>query len=249
MTISKSVGVNGVNHTPDIKIVCDLLNKCRHLLYTKNYNDLSLAGNYRREIGDRVKLFQRRVVTELDKSDGRVDPNGITIKKLLDNAHNVPINKIGPMLFPFKNDPEISYKTGALGFRANRGGGSRKHAACDMVFPPGTEIRSVADGKVVQSSYPFYSNTYALEVDHAGFLVRYGEIMKDSVPANLDKAGAKIKAGQIIATVGELESGSSMLHFEMYSGTQTGSLTGKGPFKRRSDLLNCTDFLDLAKRN
>jgi hypothetical protein len=40
-----------------------------------------------------------------------------------------------------------------------------------------------------------------------------------------------------------------MLHFEMYSGEATGPLNDKSnpPYKRRSDLINSTQFLNKAE--
>lgn len=44
-----------------------------------------------------------------------------------------------------------------------------------------------------------------------------------------------------------MTSGYSMLHFEMYKGTLNGELTtGTGPYRRRSDLMDPTPFLDTA---
>lgn len=105
---------------------------------------------------------------------------------------------------------------------------------------------AVADGEVIRNPYYFYSGTYALEVRHTGgFVVRYGEI---STAAQGVSAGSSVARGQVIAFVGKLESGSSMLHFEMYAGTASGSLTVRGnpPYQRRSDLLDPTPYLDQA---
>ncbi|MEM7440211.1 MAG: SH3 domain-containing protein [Pseudomonadota bacterium] len=210
------------------------------------YEDLPEDGDFTDDISDRIILFQHRVVTENAVPDGRIDPGGLTLAKLVENARDVPSDEIGPMLFPFFQKPSVSYKTGARYFRARRSGGTRWHAGCDLIFDPGVEVRAVADGRVIQSSYHFYSGTNALEVDHGHFIVRYGEIMPGSVPSNFNKKGAFIAAGEIIAKVGRLESGSSMLHFEMFSGSKSGTLSGTNKFRRRSDLLDCTDFLDMA---
>ncbi len=146
--------------------------------------------------------------------------------------------------FPFSFRPTESYKDGARYFGANRSNG-RKHAGCDLIAPIGTEVYAVDDGVAIQDMYRFYEHVNALEIQHSHFLVRYGEI-KNVVEGI--KSGARIKKGQLIGYVGRLDSGNSMLHFEMYSGEKTGSLTVREnkPFQRRSDLINPTEFLDGA---
>ena len=115
-----------------------------------------------------------------------------------------------------------------------------------MAPPP---VRAIADGVVIQAPYFFYLGTNALEVNHPGIgVVRYGEI-SIAKPVRL-KAGEHVKAGQIIAYVGRLDTGASMIHFELYSGKATGPLTERGrlPYQRRRDLLNPSDLIDRLSR-
>ncbi|MBW2523346.1 MAG: M23 family metallopeptidase [Deltaproteobacteria bacterium] len=142
-------------------------------------------------------------------------------------------------VFPIPFVPELSYTTGARYFGAGRSKG-RKHGGCDLIAPRGTDVYAVDDGTVIQGPYYFYEGTYALEVKHKSFVVRYGEIEK-KVAAGIE-AGAKLEKGQRIGDVGKLK----MLHFEMYSGAKTGALTVRGnkPYQRRSDLINPTAYLD-----
>lgn len=157
---------------------------------------------------------------------------------------------LGPsreFVFPQRKRPPASldYKSGGRQFGANRAGGQRKHAGCDLKAPKGTEILAMADGEVIRGPYYFYEGTYALEIRHGKRIVRYGEI-SSKVPKGI-KVGAKVSKGQLIAFVGQLNSGNSMLHLEMYSGEKTGPLTQAGnPFKRRGDLIDPTPFLDKA---
>lgn len=243
MAINKSVGHGGANLKADVTTVVRLLNRNRHLLFP--LPDLPEGGDYSDEIGDRIAVYQKRVVTGAATQDGRVDPGGTTLARLERNARDVPAADAGPLLFPFTVHPDAPWSTQGRAFRAFRAV-DRLHAGCDLIFPPGVPIRAMADGKVIQPSYPFYSGTWALEVDHGTFVARYGEIGAGSVPAALDKAGAVVSRGERIASVGRLESGSSMLHLELYSGAETGKLTvrGNAPFQRRSDLLDPTAFLD-----
>lgn len=148
-------------------------------------------------------------------------------------------------IFPLREKPAADYHTGAREFGANRAGG-RKHAGCDLKAPPGTEIVAMANGEVIRGPYFFYEGTYALEIKHAnGMVVRYGEISQKVLVGI--KEGTRVSQGQVIALVGKLDSGNSMLHLEMYKGTESGALTQSGnKFKRRSDLVDPAPYLDAA---
>lgn len=149
-------------------------------------------------------------------------------------------------IFPLRQRPVSSYSNGGRKFGASRSNGTRKHAGCDLIAPKGTEVLAMASGKVIRGPYHFYSGAYALEIKHSnGEVVRYGEILK-IVPAGI-RIGARIAQGQVIARVGQLQSGSSMLHLEIYSGTESGKLTQAGnKYKRRNDLIDPTPYLDAA---
>lgn len=151
----------------------------------------------------------------------------------------------GTYLFPLKVRTN-SYKNGFARFGSNRSGGKRKHAGCDLYAPAGTEIRAMADG-IVRNIYYFYDNTDAIEIAHPKHIIRYGEVRKGKA---LVKAGDKVVKGQVIAYVGSLTTKgipSMMLHLEMYSNPNNkGTLNGTSVYKRRSDLIDPTPFLDSA---
>lgn len=150
------------------------------------------------------------------------------------------------LLFPLRKRPApYGYKDGGRQFGAYRNE-NRLHAGCDLLAPEGTEVLAIDHGTVIQGPYLFYDVVYALEVKHdSGVVVRYGEI-RQSVPRGIS-AGARVSKGQVIGYVGLMTSGSSMLHFEMYEGTVNGELTtGSGPYRRRSDLMDPSPFLDAA---
>jgi murein DD-endopeptidase MepM/ murein hydrolase activator NlpD len=132
---------------------------------------------------------------------------------------------------------------GSGGFAVARDGGARKHAGCDMYATVGKPIYAIEDG-VVLDAYPFYCDTDAIEVKGSR-VVRYGEIRSRSPSKYNVQVGQRVKKGQIIAEVGHLSCyHQPMLHFELYRGDATGSLTNASyPFKRRSDLLNPTQGL------
>lgn len=144
--------------------------------------------------------------------------------------------------FPTADKPTHSYTSGMRRFYSGRGGGSRRHAACDLYRFKNEPIRSVAPGRVLHDLYPFYEGTFALEVLHeGGFVVRYGEMTSKVFV----RRGQKVKMGQRIGNMGKVNSGCCrpMLHFELYSGEKRGSLSGGGKFLRRSDLMDPTNYL------
>ena len=149
------------------------------------------------------------------------------------------------LLFPLRKRPAYSYKDGGREFGAYRHG-TRLHAGCDLLAPEGTEVLAIDNGTVIQGPYLFFDVVYAIEVQHdSGMVVRYTEIQQ-TLPRGII-AGARVSRGQVIGYVGLMTSGSSMLHFEMYKGTVNGELTtGSGPYRRRSDLMDPTSFLDTA---
>jgi murein DD-endopeptidase MepM/ murein hydrolase activator NlpD len=153
-------------------------------------------------------------------------------------------------LFPMKNRPPESYKEEPRSFGSIRDNGTRKHAGCDLYAPIGTDILAVADGTVVRGPYEFAGGTYAFEIDHGSYLLRYTEIDKNT-PAEI-RVGCSVKKGQVIGHVGRFVAKDGtihhMLHFEMYSNMEKGPLTNKSnpPFKRRKDLEDPTSFLDEA---
>lgn len=150
------------------------------------------------------------------------------------------------MLFPLKFRPKESYHERPRSFGSPRDSGHRKHAGCDLYAAVGTPVLAVADGRVL-AVYSFYQGSWAVEVDHKSFVVRYGEVSKD-IPPGI-KAGQTVKRGQVVGRVGHLAHVThSMLHFEMYSGKASGALTNRAnkPFMRRSDLMDPTFYLDSA---
>ncbi len=147
--------------------------------------------------------------------------------------------------FPTVQKPTHSYSSGMRKFGAGRSKG-RTHAACDLYRYKDEPIKSVAPGKVISNLYYFYEGTYALEVLHSGgFVVRYGELT--GYKATGVRRNSRVKMGQKIGKMGKVNSNCCrpMLHFELYSGKRTGSLTREsGRYRRRSDLMNPTSYLN-----
>jgi len=146
--------------------------------------------------------------------------------------------------FPLRQRPQVSYHERPRGFGCPRDNGNRSHAGCDLYAPAGTEVLAVEDGTVVRSAYLFYDVVFALEIEHPSGIVRYGEISR---AAEGIKAGSEVKAGQVIGYVGKMQAvQQSMLHFELFAGTDQGPLTDRRrpPYLRRPDLVDPTAFLD-----
>lgn len=151
--------------------------------------------------------------------------------------------------FPTLLRPSVSYKDGMRRFKAGRSGG-RLHAACDLYRVKDEKAMSVSSGKVIRAKYYFYEGTYAIEIKHTGGKVaRYGEITgKDAGGVSLN---ANVSTGQVLGYIGKVNSGccTPMLHFELYSGTASGSLSQKGnAFQRRKDLIDPTSLLSEWER-
>lgn len=153
--------------------------------------------------------------------------------------------------FPVKAEPTANYETEQRRFGANRNGGSRLHAACDLYRYKNEPILSVAPGTVIRNPYEFYQDTFALEVRHSGgFVVRYGEITPKRAAGI--SSGKEVKMGQVVGYMGKVSSNccEPMLHFELYSGAKNGSLnSGGNKFQRRSDLLNPAKYLRRWEEN
>jgi murein DD-endopeptidase MepM/ murein hydrolase activator NlpD len=180
---------------------------------------------------------------------GLFDPTPIAWQGARQGALDSPSAKPAAprAVFPLSTHPTQDFHTGPRGLRAHRSGG-RLHAAVDLLAPHLTPIRAVADGTVIRPPYFFYLGTNALEVNHPGVgVVRYGEIDMRKVVA-LER-GDQVSMGDIIAYVGLLSLGTSMLHFELYAGTAGGPLTVRTPpFQRRSDLVNPTPFMEQLQK-
>ncbi len=206
-----------------------------------------------------IESFQGRFTSAVD---GIIAPSSDTWGALMHATGNnitaaAQTNNLS-CCFPFPIVPNYSWEERPRAFASPRAGGSRLHAGCDLYFPRGTPIHAVADGIVVRGPYPFYCETFALEIDHGSFLARYGEIQSSTEV----HAGSTVRAGQAIARVGHLvgiQVPSDMLHFELYDKSGSGPLTvGNGansairngmPFMRRKDLIDPTSRLNQWKDN
>ena len=197
--------------------------------------------------GDAVASFEV-VFTPVDAPAGLVFP--------------IDLNRPGLTLSHFTSSSSTA------SFGSSRSGG-RVHAGCDLYWTDdggyaytsgyhglndNLPIYAVADGVIIDYS-SFYMGTNELVVDHGDFVIRYGEVDDGGLPGGLT-VGSTVQAGQVIGKMGDLDmsSGSwSMLHFEIYSGQRSGSLTNtsnwsylhvpNANYQRRADLMDCRSFL------
>jgi murein DD-endopeptidase MepM/ murein hydrolase activator NlpD len=128
-------------------------------------------------------------------------------------------------------------------FLAQRNAGARFHVGIDLFAEPGDEVVACENGRVV-AFYEFLESsagemTFALLVEHASFVVNYGEVTGDSRTRFHWRVGDTVEAGQPIAHV----SSTSMTHFEAY---RIGTRRNKRWLPRQSRppaLLNPTAYL------
>ncbi|WP_333671174.1 M23 family metallopeptidase [Elioraea tepidiphila] len=168
------------------------------------------------------------------------------------------VSKMPPPLsafrsFPLHKRPAFDWHVHPRNFGTTRSSG-RKHAGCDLYAPTGTKVLAVADGTIIgfgrfKVVEEFPDLVGAIEVEHEdGWIARYCEVARTLAGAL--KVGSSVKAGEVIGEIGhlmhKLPIPSDMLHFELYGGWETGSLSqpGVGAFHRRADLLDPTAYLD-----
>lgn len=140
-----------------------------------------------------------------------------------------------------------SYKTNwSCRFGAPRNNG-RKHGGVDLAAAVGTPVYAVDDGVVIEVAGNFDQyGTSVVSIEHGDIydddycIVRYGEV--DTIMVSV---GSTVSKGDLIAKVGK-QHGGTQLHLEMYAGTESGPFLQPNnlPYKRRSDIMDPTPFLD-----
>jgi murein DD-endopeptidase MepM/ murein hydrolase activator NlpD len=261
--ISRSVGrweKRARNLRPDVKVVQRLLERAARALQVPQVDPKGVDGKIARPPATSntvtsIEAFQSRFTSSVD---GLIKPDSQTWHALLDaagelNQPDVSSERRG-FFFPFPTLPAIDWIHSPRAFASDRSDGNRAHAGCDLYFKKGTWIYAIGDGIVTRGPYPFYCDTFALEIDHGNFLARYGEIQATTAV----KEGDRVQAGQQIAGVGHLvgiQVPSDMLHLELYDKSASGPLTitdaarskkrSDGiPFMRRKDLIDPTSRLN-----
>jgi len=254
------------NLQPDVEVVQRLLEAAAQALQAPELDPKGVDGKIARPPATSntvtaIEAFQSRFTSSVD---GLIMPDSQAWHALLDAVGEKPavpetpnqpdVSNTGEFSFPFPTLPAADWIRSPRAFASNRSNGLRAHAGCDLYFEKGTWIYAIGDGTVTRGPYPFYCQTFALEVDHGDFLARYGEIQAKTTV----KEGDKVRAGEQIAKVGHLigiRVPSDMLHLELYDKSASGPLTitdtarsrkrSDGiPFMRRKDLIDPTARLN-----
>lgn len=145
-------------------------------------------------------------------------------------------------IFPLSKKVD-SYKSVApCKFNAPRGGGTRKHAGCDLGIGAGSSVFAIAKGTVIEASNTgfFVKDEKSInigvisikhdvpikigEAEYPSFVVRYGEV--DTVKFALN---APVDEGAVIASVAKQADEGTQLHLELYLGEQ--GITSSSKFK------------------
>jgi len=257
LEISQSVGrweKKARNLRSDVKVVQRLLKRAAQTLQAPQLYPKGLDGRIARppQTSNTVAAIEAFQSLFTSSVDGLIEPDSQTWHALLDVAGelhqpDVPSEPHG-FFFPFPTVPASDWIQPPRAFASNRSNGARAHAGCDLYFEKGTWIYAIADGTVTRGPYPFYCETFALEVDHGDFLARYGEIQAVAVV----KQGDRVRMGQQIAKVGHLvgiQVPSDMLHLELYDKSASGPLTitDAARSKKRSDgisFMRRNDLID-----
>src|SRR5207249_6025117 len=255
------------NLQPDVEVVQRLLEAAAQALQAPELDPKGVDGKIARPPATSntvtaIEAFQSRFTSSVD---GLIMPDSQAWHALLDAVGEKPAVQEPPnqsdvssnareFSFPFPILPVADWLRSPRAFASNRSNGARAHAGCDLYFEKGTWIYAIGDGIVTRGPYPFYCQTFALEVDHGDFLARYGEIQAKTTV----KEGDKVRAGEQIAKVGHLigiRVPSDMLHLELDDKSASGPLTitdtarsrkrSDGiPFMRRKDLIDPTARLN-----
>ena len=107
------------------------------------------------------------------------------------------------------------FGNGARNFLAKRGNG-RAHVGVDLYGDSGDVVVAIEPG-TIKNWYFFYEGVYALFVQcDSGLVINYGEVDGHSMKEFKLAVGDKVQAGQPIAKIGKMSSGSHMLHLEIY---------------------------------
>jgi len=189
------------NLRADVKVVQRLLKRAAQALQAPQLYPKGVDGRIARapdtsNTVTAIEAFQSRFTSSVD---GLVEPDSQTWHALLEAAGELDQPDVssepGGFSFPFPTLPAFDWIEPPRAFASNRSNGARAHAGCDLYFENGTWIYAVADGIVTRGPYPFYCETFALEVDHGDFLARYGEISHSCEARRSGASGAANRQG------------------------------------------------------
>lgn len=142
---------------------------------------------------------------------------GVPFAVLTDDVRYWPVKTEHPQarLISFIGEDGAAYGAPGRAFGAQRSGGRRYHAGHDCYGYPDDQIIAPGDG-VITGHHHFYSGTHALYLKLATVTLNLGEVKAGSWEEFGLAVGSEVEAGAPVARVGRLQSGSYMLHLEIY---------------------------------
>ncbi len=138
--ISSSVGKKGINKLADVKTVQQIINLRDDL--RKTLPKLVVDGKYGKKTQAAIDQFQSSFMS---KPDGRIDPYGLSIKKIWQLAYAKPTGLAVRGLDNY----------GAGHYGASRG--ARTHDGVDYMSTAGQQVKAPMSGKVTKISRPYAS--------------------------------------------------------------------------------------------
>lgn len=259
ISISRSVGFQGDNEIADVRLIQEALKEAVDITLETRLDPGPVDGRCGVGTEGAIEQFQRRL--GMRRPDARIDPGGYTLKRL----NSLLAIAEADLAYPFTTlsaFPFVGAGAGMRAFDSRRSDGTRAHAGIDLYFADFTEIRAMTEGVVTRGPYPFYLETFAIEIDHGPFVARYGEIAPERV-WHVEE-GDRVEKRQQIGRVGILtKSGgrrlnvpSMMLHLELFDKTASGKLTravgtsarnaAGVPYFRRADIVDPSGFVHRA---
>jgi hypothetical protein len=250
------------NDPKDVSAIQLLLMHASHILSNGKIDPGVIDGKISKTAGKSqtqkaIFEFQRRYMVN---PDGVVSPAGRTWREL--NAVIQKGNLVEqhesehPEFFPLRNVPKKSWKTGPGAFGQKLTTANSINPGCSLYCSIKTDVFCITSGYVLKGNYYFYAGTYAVDIDHGGYIVRYGGLSKKAFV----ETGDYVNAGQVIGEVGDMKNvTASQLHIELFDksaegplnvGVQASALDANGiAFHRRKDLQDPTGLLDRLKGN
>lgn len=160
------------------------------------------TGNGKHEVAFNVVDKQYRTQKLTIKNQRQVDPNPDDLKRIQEEQgrSSAALSK-----FTATGTPSLSLLPPVQGVRSDSYGSRRvfngqprnPHSGMDIAAATGTPIEAPADGTVVEAG-DFFFNGNTLYIDHGyGLVTMYCHLDKLGV-----KAGDRVRAGQVIGTVG-----------------------------------------------
>jgi len=139
-SIKYSVGEHAKNEAFDVRIVQSLINRVIEANELRPLDALNVDGVAGKKTKHAIREYQRRVVG-MSAPDGRIDPNGRTLKNLVvKNNQKISVSKQSSSVKPLFNPLQKSPIEIFLGFSVNASPAFNLSHFTDPSFPPGNAM-------------------------------------------------------------------------------------------------------------